>query len=102
MNRGDVYEAPMPGGVHPVVIVTRDRAIPVLSNVCVVAVTSRVRGLPTEVMLGPAQGLSRECVANADNVFTLPKQALGRRRGALGPQEFFQLNEALRIALELD
>ena len=102
MNRGEVYEAPVPGGVHPVVIVTRDRAIPVLSNVCVVAVTSRIRALPTEVLLGPAQGLARECVANADNLFTIPKQVLGRRRGALGPQELFQLNEALRIALELD
>ena len=102
MNRGDVYEAPVPGGVHPVVIVTRDRAIPILSNVCVVAVTSRLRGLPTEVVLGPAQGLARECVANADNVFTIPKKALARRRGTLGAQELSQLNEALRIALELD
>ena len=102
MNRGDVYEAPAPGGLHPVVIVTRGRAITVLANVCVVAVTSRIRDLPTEVPLGPAHGLARECVANADNIFTIPKQALGRRRGALGPQEIFQLNEALRIALELD
>jgi mRNA interferase MazF len=68
----------------------------------VVDVTSTVRGLVTEVPLGPAQGLARECAANCDNVSTIPKQALGRRRGALGPEELRSLRTALRIALELE
>ncbi len=102
MNRGDVYEAELPGGRHPAVIVTRDQAIPLLRNVSVVAVTSRVRGLPTEITLGAAQGLARDCVANCDNLFTIPKRALTSRRGVLGPGELFRLNAALRIALDLD
>ncbi len=102
MNRGDVYNATLPGGGHPAVIVTRDQAIPLLRNVTVVAVTSRARGLATEVPLGPTHGLVRDCVANCDNVFTIPKRALERRRGALGPSELRELNGALRIALELD
>lgn len=101
MNRGDVYDAAVPGGAHPAVIVTRDRAIPLLSNICVVAITSTIRDLPTEVPLGPSQGLSRDCVANCDNLFTIPKRALERRRGALGPAELHRLNDALRIALDL-
>ncbi|MCZ7588081.1 MAG: type II toxin-antitoxin system PemK/MazF family toxin [Gaiella sp.] len=102
MSRGDVYDAALPGGSHPAVIVTRDRAIPLLRNVCVVAVTSRVRNLATEVPLGTENGLARDCVANCDNLFTIPKQALDRRRGTLGPDQARRLNEALRIALELD
>lgn len=102
MNRGDVYDAVLPVGRHPAVIVTRNRAIPLLRNVCVVAVTSRTRGLPTEVTLGTAQGLVRECVANCDNLFTIPKRSLERRRGALGPDQLRRLNAALAIALELD
>ena len=102
MNRGDIYEAETAAGLHPAVIVTRDRAIPYLRNVCVVAVTSRVRDLPTEVPLNRSHGLARECVANCDNLFTVPKGALGRRRGSLGPEDVFRLNSALRIALELD
>jgi len=102
VSRGDVYDAEIPGGTHPVVIVTRARAIPLLRNVCVVAITSRIRDLPTEVPLGTAQGLARDCVANCDNLFTIPKRALERRRGALGPDELHRLNSALRVALELD
>ena len=102
MNRGDVYDAQLPGGDHPAVIVTRDRAIPFLRNVCVVAITSKIRDLPTEVSLGRGQGLARDCVANCDNLFTIPKQTLAQRRGALGPEELSRLDSALRIALELD
>jgi mRNA interferase MazF len=102
VNRGEVYDTALPTGRHPAVIVTRNRAIPLLRNVCVVAVTSRIRGVPTEVPLGTAQGLVRDCVANCDNLFTIPKRALETRRGALGPMELRQLNGALRIALDLD
>jgi mRNA interferase MazF len=102
VNRGDVYDAELPGGRHPAVLVTRNRAVPLLRNVCVVAVTSRIRGLPTEVALGPAEGLARDCVANCDNLFTIPKRVLTRHRGTLGPEELIRLNEALRIALELN
>ena len=102
MNRGDVYDVEVPGGRHPAVIVTRDRAIPLLRNICVVAVTSRIRSLPTEVPLGRAEGLARDCIANCDNVFTISKRALERQRGSLGPEQVRRLNDALRIALELD
>ena len=102
MNRGDVYDAELPGGRHPAVIVTRNRAIPLLRNVCVIAVTSKIRDLPTEVPLGQTQGLARDCVANCDNIFTVPKRALEHGRGSLGPEQLRQLNSALRVALELD
>jgi mRNA interferase MazF len=102
VNRGDVYDVEFEGGRRPAVIVTRDVALPVLANVCVVDVTSTVRGLVTEVPLGPAQGLSHECAANCDNISTIPKWALGRRRGVLGPADLHRLRAALRIALDLD
>lgn len=102
MNRGDVYDVEFSGGRRPAVVVTRSVAIPLLSNVCVVDVTSTVRGVPTEVPLGPAHGLARECAANCDNLSTIPKAALGRHRGSLGPEEIWRLRAALRLALELD
>jgi mRNA interferase MazF len=74
----------------------------VLANVTVAAITGTVRGLPTEVPLGPAHGLARECVVNCDNLFTIPKRALSTRRGELDPESLTRLRDALRIALDLD
>ena len=83
-------------------IVTRSVAIPVLKSVVVALVTSTIRGIRTEVPLGPDQGLARECVANCDNLFTIPKAALGRYRGALDAPLIQRLDVALRTALDLD
>ena len=83
-------------------MVTRDRAIPLLANVTVVGITGTIRGLPTEVPLGPQHGLARDCVANCDNLFTIPKRALGERRGEIDPASLVRLGTALRIALDLD
>lgn len=103
MNRGDLYDVDIPGlGRRPGVIVTRDVAIPFLANVVLVLVTTRVRGLPTEVSLDRVHGLSDPSVANCDNLFTIPKTALVRVRGTLGPAEQRELDEALRLALALD
>jgi mRNA interferase MazF len=102
LNRGDICDVELPGGRRPVVIVTRDRAIPVLANVTVAAVTGTIRELPTEVPLGPEHGLSREGVVNSDNLFTVPKTSLGRRRGELDPASLDRLRKALRIALDVD
>jgi mRNA interferase MazF len=84
------------------VVITRDRAISILANVTVAAVTGTIRGLPTEVPLGPEHGLARECVMNCDNLFTIPKHALGSQRGELDPQSIVRLRTALMIALDLE
>lgn len=103
MNRGEVYDVDWLGlGTRPAVIVTRPSAIPHLANVTVVLITTRVRGVPTEVELGSAHGLIEGSVANCDNVLTISKTALARHRGALGPAELHTLDDALRIALALD
>ena len=88
--------------MRPAVIITRDVAIPVLANVTVAAVTSTIRGLPTEVPLGREHGLSEDCVVNCDNLFTVSKRALGARRGELDPAALERLRGALRIALDVD
>lgn len=73
-----------------------------LANITVAGVTGTIRDLPTEVPLGPRHGLKRDCVANCDNLFTIPKSALGTRRGELDPEALLRLRNALRIALDLD
>jgi mRNA interferase MazF len=102
VNRGDVYDVEFPSGRRPAVVATRDVAIPLLRSVTVVEITGTVRGVPTEVPLGTAEGLLRDCVANCDNLQTVSKDTLIRRRGSLGREPTHRLNMALTIALGLD
>jgi mRNA interferase MazF len=103
LHRGSTWLAdlPPPHGTRPVVIVTRDRAIGLLTNVTVVPVTRTVYGAPTEVELGPPEGMRTDCVAGCDNVATVSKNLLRRRLGELGPVKLEELNGAIRIALDL-
>jgi len=101
LSRGELYDAEWPGlGRRPAVIVTREVANPFLRNVVVALVTRTIRGLSTEVPLDEAQGLREDSVINWDNLLTVPKEALVRYRGSLGPIEMARLNDALRLALD--
>lgn len=103
INRGDVFDADLPAlGLRPVLVVTRQVAIPVLSSVMVAMITSTVRGIRSEVALDSTHGLDHPCVANCDNLFTVGKELLKERRGALRFEDVAQLDEALRFALQLD
>jgi len=103
VNRGDVVDVDLPQlGRRPAVIVTRQVAIPFLANVTVAAITTRARGLPTEVRLDRDQGLAHDSVVNCDNLLTVSKTAIGRTRGQLGPEQTYELDSALATALQLN
>jgi mRNA interferase MazF len=103
INRGDIFDADLPDlGARPVLVVTRQVAIPVLSAITVALVTSTVRGIPSEVPLNSEHGLDHACVANCDNLATIEKAILGKRRGTLAFEDGVRLDDALRFALQLD
>jgi mRNA interferase MazF len=85
-----------------VVLVSREEAYRVRDLVTVVPVTTRIRELPTEVVLGRAEGLPRRCVANADDIVTIPKQTLREYAGTLSVDAMARLETAIRFALGLD
>ncbi|CAN5749664.1 type II toxin-antitoxin system PemK/MazF family toxin [soil metagenome] len=102
ISRGEVWDAEIPGvGTHPVVIATRESAIAVLSSLVCALVTSTSHGQLAEVEVGTDEGLEHESAVNCDNLFTLPKAVLSRRRGRLGPARLGQFDQALAIALGL-
>jgi len=67
-----------------------------------VPVTTRMRDIPVEVRLGQEEGLPRRCVANADTITTIPKDALAEYAGILGPDKMAALDGAIRFALDLE
>jgi mRNA interferase MazF len=102
ISRGDIWDAAIPGaGTHPVVVVTRDSAIPVMNSLVCALVTSTFHAHVAEVEVGVDEGLDHDCAINCDNLFTLPKHVLSRRRGRLGPARLAQLDRALTISLGL-
>ena len=104
MRRGEVWWADLPEPVkpRPVLILTRDAAIPVRGQLTVAFVTRRARRLPVEVPLGPEDGLRVPCVVNCDVIHTVPKRALQRRLGRLSFEKLGAAERALRFALGLD
>ncbi|MBV9817404.1 MAG: type II toxin-antitoxin system PemK/MazF family toxin [Solirubrobacterales bacterium] len=63
-------------GRRPVVVLTRDAALPTLRNVVVALVTRTTRGIDTEVHIGPADGMPIECAVGLDNLRTVPQALL--------------------------
>ncbi len=100
-ERGDVWFADVPGDKRrPVVVLSRSSVLPRLTTVLVAPVTTRVRKIPTEVPLGPDQGLGRPCVANLDNILPLPKETLVERVGRLGAPDLQRVRAAARFAIQ--
>lgn len=103
IDRGDIFDADIPDlGVRPVLVVTRQVAIPVLSSVTVAMITSTIRGIASEVRLSSEHGLEHPSAASCDNLLTLAKARLGKRRGTLPFEDISHLDHALRFALQLD
>lgn len=63
-------------GRRPVVVLTRDEVLPRLRNVVVALVTRTIRGVESEVQIGPADGMPVECAVSLDNLRTVPRALL--------------------------
>jgi mRNA-degrading endonuclease toxin of MazEF toxin-antitoxin module len=87
---------------RPVVLVSRDAHLETRGMVLAAPVTARVRGLESEVRLGPEDGLLKPCAVNASSVALIAKTRLLRRIGALSPAKRGELDAALRFSLGLD
>ncbi len=103
MKRGEIWwtELPRPAGRRPVILLSRDEAYEVRRLVTVAPITTRIRGIPVEVPLGPRDGMPRDCVANLDTVTTIPKDALRERLAVLSRSKMTAVDAALRFALGL-
>jgi mRNA interferase MazF len=103
VKRGEVWwaELPPPVGTRPVVILTRDSVVNTIGAIVVALVTRTVRQLPTEVVLSRRQGLPVRCVANLDNVLTVPRQRSKRLMGACDADKVAELNQAIKVAFDV-
>lgn len=100
LSRGEIWmlDLPRPDKRRPVLVLSRPSLIRLLNTVTVAAITSTLRGSPTEVELGVAEGLKQVSCANLCNVFTVPKNSLRTFVGSVAPDKMRQVCRALSIA----
>lgn len=100
-RRGEIWWGEVEGaGRRPFLVMTRSAAIPVLHSVLAAPVTRTVRDIPTEVRLGPDDGMPGECAASFDNLRVVPKAYLVERQCVLGPSRLAEACQALRVAVD--
>ncbi|MGH9578127.1 MAG: type II toxin-antitoxin system PemK/MazF family toxin [Terriglobales bacterium] len=103
MRRGEVWwgQFPAPIGRRPVVLLSRDAAYRVRVAVTVAPITRTIRNIPVEVALDESDGLPSRCVANLDDIATIPKTLIKRRIAVLSVEKMQEVEAAVRFALDL-
>lgn len=87
---------------RPVLVLTRELVRPRMTRVTIAPITTTVRGLSTEVPVGPANGLDAHGIVSCDNIVTVPGNVLGPQIGILLPAQEAKLSEAINAAFDLD
>ena len=102
--RGEVWWCELPQvSRRPVIVLSRDSAIPRLHRALVAPCTTTVRGLPSEVPLEPGHDpVPRRCVANLDSVDDVPTALLVERIGRLSDERMRAMCAALAVATGCD
>ncbi len=100
--RGELWWCEPPEiGRRPVVVLSRDAAIPRLGRALVAPCTTTVRGLPSEVLLEPGEDpIPRRSAVNLDSVGSVSLHVLVERIGRLSDTRMGQICAALEIAVE--
>lgn len=96
-RRGEVWLADL-DKIRPLIVLTRDPMGALLNSVIGAPVTSNVRGISTEVTVGPEDGVRIPSVANLDNLQLVGRTRLVRRIGRATPQTMDELCRALANA----
>ena len=87
---------------RPALVLTRAAARGAMTKVTIAPITTTIKGLSSEVRVGPDNGLDHDCVVSLDNVLTVPVSTLGRTLGYLRAEQEAQLVRAVVLAYDLE
>lgn len=101
-QRGEIWWCELPDiGRRPVVVLSRDSAIPRLKRTLIGPCTTTIRGLPSEVILEPGDDpVPRRSAINLDSVESVSLAVLVERLGRLSDSRMEQVCTALGIAVD--
>lgn len=103
-ERGEVWWCePLEIGRRPVVVLSRDAAIGRLRRTLVGPCTTKIRGLPSEVVLEPGEDpVPKRSAVNLDSVENVAVGLLVERLGRLSDERMRQVCSALGVAVACD
>lgn len=101
-ERGEVWWCELPDiGRRPVVVLSRNAAIPRLRRTLIGPCTTTIRGLASEVVLEPnGDPVPRRCAINLDSVESVAVAVLVQRLGRLADERMRQICAALEVAVD--
>ncbi|MCC6368779.1 MAG: type II toxin-antitoxin system PemK/MazF family toxin [Bryobacterales bacterium] len=104
MRRGEIrwYTFRLPDKRRPVMILTRDEVIDRLNEIIVVPATRTIRGLVTELVLTPDEGMPVACALNFDHVALAQRERIGTLLSVLPPARWPEARTALLRACGFD
>lgn len=88
-----------PVGRCPVLLLSRDDAYTYLNKFIVAEITTTIRDIASEVLLGEAEGMPEPCVVNCDNLRMVPRERLTRLAGRLPLGRWIEVKRSLGAAL---
>ena len=101
-QRGEIWWCDLPNiARRPVVVLSRNAAIPRLRRAIVAPCTTTIRGLQSEVLLDPdIDPVPRLSAVNLDSVESVSLGVLVERLGRLSDQRMRELCTALEVAVD--
>lgn len=88
-----------PNKKRPVLILTRNLGLKLLNDVTIAPLTRTIRGIPTEVIVGPEDGLQSKSVISLDHLQTISKDDIGAWITTLSDEKLQDVQEAILFAL---
>jgi mRNA interferase MazF len=104
MIQGDIryFKFKFPNKERPVLILTRNDAIPKLNVVTVSEITTTIRGNDSEVLLDETDGMFEDCAVNLTNLQTVQKDKIGSYITHLSPLKMAEVFEAIKFVFKID
>lgn len=100
MRRGEIWwcEFKAPVKRRPALVLSRQEALAALSTAMVAPITSMIRELPSEVVVGTNEGLQHDSAVNLDSIQTVEQWKLRRYVGTLSEERLEEVCRALGVA----
>ena len=101
--QGQIWWAnlPDPLGWRPVLILTRDDALPKLHYATVAPLTRTIRGIDSEVVLEPNDGVPSRSAVTLDNIATIEQDLLVRYHATLSADRMNEVWEAIHYVFDM-